>query len=74
MLVGGGLDFKMGRSLKFPKVPHNRLLLRLAHGFGHRIEKFGNPDFCGGGPLNLTLIAGARSEARAASPSLRFGL
>lgn len=52
--VGGGLDFQMGRSLKFPKVPHNRLLLSLAHGFGHRIEKFGNPDFCGAGPLSLT--------------------
>jgi hypothetical protein len=54
VLVGGGLDFKMGRSLKLSKVPHNRLLLALAHGFGHRIEKFGNPDFCGDGPLSLT--------------------
>jgi hypothetical protein len=53
VLVGNGLDFKMGRSLKFPKVPHNRLLLALAHGFGHRIEKFGNPNFCGQGPLTL---------------------
>jgi hypothetical protein len=45
----------MGRSVKFPKVPHNRLLLSLAHGFGHRIEKFGNPSFCKDGPLpNLT--------------------
>src|SRR5260221_5633776 len=54
VLVGGGLDFKMGRSLKLPKVPHNRLLLALAHGFGHTIKKFGNPDFCGDGPLSLT--------------------
>jgi hypothetical protein len=54
VLVGGGLDFKMGRALKLPKVPHNRLLLALAHGFGHRIDKFGNPNFCGGGPLSLT--------------------
>src|SRR3954447_12996876 len=54
VLVGNGLDFKMGRSLKLPKVPHNRLLLALAHGFGHRIDKFGNPNFCGGGPLSLT--------------------
>ena len=55
VLVGGGLGFKTGRSVKYPKggVPHNRLLLSLAHGFGHRIEKFGNPDFCGAGPLNL---------------------
>ena len=52
VLVGGGLDFKMGRSLKLPNVHHNRLLLSLAHGFGHRIERFGNPDFCGGGPLS----------------------
>ncbi len=55
VLVGNGLDFKMGRSLKFGEVPHNRLLLSLAHGFGHRIDRFGNPDFCGAGPLgNLT--------------------
>ena len=53
-LVGGGLGFKMGRSVKYRHVPHNRLLLALAHGFGHRIEKFGNPDFCGNGPLDLT--------------------
>lgn len=54
VLVGNGLDFKMGRSLKFPMVPHNRLLLSLAHGIGHRIERFGNPDYCGDGPLGLT--------------------
>lgn len=53
VLVGGGLGFRMGRSLKYRRVPHNRLLLALAHGFGHRIEKFGNPDFCGDGPLEL---------------------
>ncbi len=55
VLVGNGLDFRMGRSLKLPKLPHNRLLLSLAHGMGHRIERIGNPDFCGDGPLpNLT--------------------
>jgi hypothetical protein len=54
VMVGNGLDFKMGRSLKFKRVPHNRLLLALAHGFGHRIERFGNPDYCGSGPLNLS--------------------
>jgi hypothetical protein len=55
VLVGGGLDFKMGRSLKFENVPHNRLLMSLAHGFGHRITRFGNSDFCGAGTLpNLT--------------------
>ena len=78
VLVGNGLDFKMGRSLKFDKKPqgkvmkaldqgvdfvtgkslkpdkvaHNRLLLSLAHGFGHHITRFGNPDFCGDGPLS----------------------
>src|SRR6266478_8084248 len=55
VLVGNGLDFKMGRSLRYPKLPHNRLLLALAHGFGHRLERFGNPSFCGDGVLgNLT--------------------
>jgi hypothetical protein len=51
VLVGGGLDFKMGAARDYKGVPHNRLLLSLAHGFGHRIEKFGNPDFCAAGPL-----------------------
>jgi hypothetical protein len=51
VMVGNGLDFKMGRSMKFGKVSHNRLLMSLAHGFGHRIERFGNPDFCGDGAL-----------------------
>jgi hypothetical protein len=53
VLVGNGLDFKTGRSLKFPKVAHNRLLMALAHGFGHRITSFGNRDHCGAGPLGL---------------------
>jgi hypothetical protein len=51
VLVGNGLDFKMGRSIKYKKVPHNRLLLALANGMGHNIEKFGNPNLCGGGVL-----------------------
>jgi hypothetical protein len=53
VLVGGGLNFKMGRSLKYRRTPHNELLLALAHGFGHELKTFGNPDFCGGGPLEL---------------------
>ncbi len=53
VLVGGGLDFKMGRSLKYKTAPHNRLLLALANGIGHEITEFGNPDFCGDGPLAL---------------------
>jgi hypothetical protein len=51
VLVGGGLDFRMGRSLKYNRVAHNRLLLSLAHGFGHEIKTFGNPDHCQDGPL-----------------------
>jgi hypothetical protein len=55
VLVGNGMGFRMGRSLEYAKVPHNRLHLSLAHGMGHHIDRFGNPDFCGQGPLsNLT--------------------
>jgi hypothetical protein len=55
VLVGNGLDFRMGRSLRYQRVPHNRLLLALAHGLGHRLRHFGNPNFCGAGVLgNLT--------------------
>jgi hypothetical protein len=55
VLVGNGLDFRMGRSLRYRRVPHNRLLLALAHGLGHRLARFGNPNFCGDGVLgNLT--------------------
>jgi hypothetical protein len=53
VLLGGGLGFKMGRSLKLKKEAHNRLLLTLAHGFGHRLERFGNSELSAGGPLNL---------------------
>ncbi len=42
----------MGRSLKYNKTAHNRLLLSIAHGMGHRLDKFGNPDLCGDGPLS----------------------
>jgi len=51
VMVGGGLDFRMGRSLKYRNMPHNRLLLALAHALGHEIRSFGNPDYCGDGPL-----------------------
>ena len=33
-MVGGGAGFKMGRSLKFDKVAHNRLWLTLAQRHG----------------------------------------
>ncbi|MCA1685798.1 MAG: DUF1552 domain-containing protein, partial [Planctomycetia bacterium] len=51
VLVGNGLDFKMGRSVKYPKLSHNRLLLALAQGMGHDLKTFGNPNFCGDGVL-----------------------
>ncbi len=54
ILLGGGFGFEMGRSLKFEKVPHNRLHLALAHGAGHRLETFGKPALCEGGPLKLS--------------------
>lgn len=54
VMVGNGLDFDMGRSLKFNGIPHNRLLMSIAHGFGHHVEAFGKKDFCGDGPLSLS--------------------
>lgn len=51
VMVGGGLGFQMGRSMKFEGVPHNRLLLSLAEGMGHPIPSFGNAEYCGDGPL-----------------------
>jgi hypothetical protein len=52
VFIGGGLGWKMGRSLKLPNVAHNRMLISLAHAFGHPISTFGNPDYCGGGPIS----------------------
>ncbi len=54
VVIGGGFGFQMGRSLKLDKVPHNRFHLTLAHAVGHRIETFGKPALCEGGPLNLS--------------------
>jgi hypothetical protein len=51
VLVGGGLDYNMGRSLRFKKVPHNRLLMALAHGMGDEIKAFGNSNYCRDGAL-----------------------
>ena len=53
LLVGGGFGFQMGRSLKFEDVAHNRFHLALAHAVGHRLETFGKPALCQGGPLSL---------------------
>lgn len=52
VLVGNGLGFQMGRSLKFPAVPHNRLLMSLVNSFGCDVKQFGNPNYCGDGPLS----------------------
>ncbi len=53
VLVGGAPNMKLGRAYKFNKVPHNRLLLSMAHAFDHHIERFGNADHTSGGPLSL---------------------
>lgn len=60
--IGGGMDWKMGRHLDYwtkPDgakhhigTPHNRLLMSIAHGFGHHIDGFGNPEWCAKGPLD----------------------
>ena len=52
LLLGGGLGFTTGRAVDCGDVAHNRLLLALAHAMGHTgLERFGNPDHCGDGPL-----------------------
>jgi hypothetical protein len=52
LMVGKGLGFTMGRALDFNGVPHNRLHLAIAHAMGHTgLVRFGNPDYCGDGPL-----------------------
>ena len=54
VLVGGGLGFKSGRSLKFERAAHNRLWVAVANAFGHEITTFGNPKLSEGGPLSLS--------------------
>ncbi len=54
VMVGGGADFKMGRSLKFEKAAHNRLWLSVAHAMGHTgLQTFGKKELCEGGALAL---------------------
>ncbi len=53
VLVGGAPNMKLGRAMKFNKVPHNRLLLSLAHAFDHHIERFGNADYTAEGPCHF---------------------
>ncbi len=52
VIVGNGLGFRMGRSLQYDQVTHNRLLMALAHAFGHHVETFGKPELCEGGVLH----------------------
>ncbi|MCS7470592.1 DUF1552 domain-containing protein [Stieleria sp. ICT_E10.1] len=55
LLIGGGSGFKTGRAIDFGGVPHNRLWMSIAQGLGHQnLTSFGSPDFCAGGPLDLT--------------------
>lgn len=51
VFVGGGLDFKMGQAVKQRRVPHNRLLMSISEAMGFPEKSFGNPDYCGDGPL-----------------------
>ncbi len=51
VLVGGGMRFRMGRSLRYKNIAHNRLHLSLAHAVGHRLKTFGKPKLCDGGVL-----------------------
>jgi hypothetical protein len=44
----------MGHSHDFKGASHNRLLLSLAHSFGHQVKTFGSAKHCGGGPLKLS--------------------
>lgn len=53
VLLGGGLGFALGRSLRFDRVAHNRLWLALAHAVGHPLQTFGNRAHSEGGPLTL---------------------
>ncbi|MBE86541.1 MAG: hypothetical protein CMO69_02250 [Verrucomicrobiales bacterium] len=54
VLIGNGMDFRMGRSLNLKGTAHNRLMLSLAHAVGHNIDYFGNKKLSQGGPLNLS--------------------
>jgi hypothetical protein len=55
VMFGNAPGFRMGRYVKYdPLVNHNRLHLALAHAFGHKIETFGNPKLCEGGPLDFS--------------------
>ncbi len=54
LLGGKSHGLKMGRNLKFPGLPHNRLWLSVAQSMGHDMKSFGTDKFCAEGPLPLT--------------------
>jgi len=51
LMIGNAPGFQFGRYQDFGGVPHNRLLLSLAHAFDHKIETFGEKELCADGPL-----------------------
>ncbi len=51
VLIGNGLNFRMGRAMRFEREPHNRFLMALAHAMGHEIDSFGKPELSSRGPL-----------------------
>ena len=53
VLIGGGCDFKTGRSLNLGNAAHNRLWMSIAKGMGHGVKTFGKADLCGDGALDL---------------------
>jgi len=48
---GGGGAIQPGQWLSYSGEPHNRLLLSIMRMFGMQDTTFGDPNFCGGGPL-----------------------
>ncbi len=53
-LVGSAPGIRTGQALDLKGEAHNRLLLSLAHAFGHNLQTFGNPQLSEHGPLDLS--------------------
>ena len=51
LMIGNAPGFKLGRYKDFGGVPHNRLLMSMAHAFGHKIDTFGEKKLSVDGPL-----------------------
>ena len=51
LMLGNAPGFKLGRYQDFGGVPHNRLLMSLAHAFDHNVASFGKEELCVDGPL-----------------------